>query len=399
MKKICLTVIGLYAGLLAAFSQQVKPADSSKYTARKLNIEEINFVSSYYHQDGNNAAVTGGVGTQQLDDFSNYLELKLKWYDRKQRLNKVTGDVGIDYYTSASSDKIDPKTISSASYSDVRVYPSVSWSRENETKGTSFGFGASVSTEFDYQSFGVNGQYSRKTKNKMGEFGVKGQVYLDKLLLIYPIELRAGMPSGHDDYNSDIRNSYSLNLSWSQIINQRIQVMFLLDLIKQNGYLSLPFNRVYFADETVHIEKLPDTRFKIPIGFRANYFIGDRLILRGFYRYYRDDWGLSAHTASLETVIKINPFFSVSPFYRFYHQTAVDYFKPYQEHTNQSAYYTSNYDLSKFTSHYLGAGLRVAPPGGIFGLSHFNSMELRYGHYLRDNNFNSNIVSLHLKYK
>lgn len=398
MKKICLTVIGLYIGLLAAFSQQLKQADSN-YTSRKLNIEEINFVSSYYHQDGNNAAVTGGIGSQKLDDFSNYLEVKLKWYDRKQRLNKVGADIGLDYYTSASSDKIDPKTISSASYADLRVYPSVSWSRENESKGTAFGFGASTSTEFDYQSFGLNGNFSKKTNNKMGEFAVKGQVYLDQLRLIYPVELRGSMPSGGGLYGSDNRNSYSLDLSWSQIINQRLQVSFLLDLIKQSGYLSLPFNRVYFTDESVHVEKLPDSRFKVPIGFRANYFIGDRYILRGFYRFYKDDWGLQAHTASLETVVKINPFFSVSPFYRFYHQTAVDYFKPYQQHTGQDEYYTSNYDLSKFTSHFFGAGVRLSPPAGIFGISRFNSIELRYGHYTRDNNFNSNIISLHLKYK
>ncbi|ULQ51619.1 DUF3570 domain-containing protein [Flavihumibacter fluvii] len=399
MKKICLTVIGLYIGLLATFSQQVKPADTSNYQSRKLNIEEINFVSSYYHQDGNNAAVTGGIGSQKLDDFSNYLELKLRWYDRKQRLNKVSGDIGIDYYTSASSDKIDPKTISSASYSDVRVYPSVGWSRENEVKGTEFGIGLSTSTEFDYQSFGINGHYSRKTKNRMGEFAAKGQVYFDQLSLIYPVELRSGQSSGEGGYSTDVRNSFSLNLSWSQIVNQRLQLMFLLDLIQQSGYLSLPFNRVYFSDASVQVEKLPGSRFKLPIGFRANYFMGDKVILRGFYRYYHDDWGLEAHTINIETAIKINPFFSISPFYRFYHQSAVNYFKPYQEHTAEDEYYTSNYDVSKFTSHYFGAGIRIAPPGGVFGIDHFNSVEIRYGHYTRENNFNSNIVSLHLKYK
>ena len=89
-----------------------------------------------------------------------------------------------------------------------------------------------------------------------------------------------------------------------------------VDLVSQNGYLGLPFHRVYFKDASVHVEQLPNTRFKVPIGFRLNYFMGDNIILRSYYRYYMDDWGITSHTAELEIPVKINAFFSVSPFYR-----------------------------------------------------------------------------------
>ena len=39
--------------------------------ARKLKEIDANFLSGYYHQDGNNSAVTGGIGTEKLTDFSN----------------------------------------------------------------------------------------------------------------------------------------------------------------------------------------------------------------------------------------------------------------------------------------------------------------------------------------
>jgi hypothetical protein len=175
--------------------------------------------------------------------------------------------------------------------------------------------------------------------------------------------------------------------------------MFLADLIYQKGYLGLPFHRVYFADNTVHVENLPATRMKIPLGFRANYFLGDRFIIRAYYRYYHDDWGLTAHTFDLETPVKITPFLSVSPFYRFYKQTAVKYFAPYQVHTASDQFYTSNYDLSTFNSNFYGVGLRVAPPKGVFGIQHLNMLELRYGHYTRTNGMNSDIISLNLKFK
>ncbi|WP_290798720.1 DUF3570 domain-containing protein [Flavihumibacter sp. UBA7668] len=396
MKKICLTVVGLYIGLFAAFSQS--NTDSS-YRSRKLKIEEINLVSSYYHQEGDHAAVTGGIGSQKLTDFSNSLEVKLIRYDRANRKQTWSADIGLDHYTSASSDKIDPKSVSSASYADTRIYPSFSFSRENEKKGTEWGAGLSYSGEYDYTSIGASIHGSKKTANKMGELTVKGQVYLDQISLIYPIELRDGNSTDPLKRGGDSRNSYSLAMSWSQIINQRFQLAFLLDLVQQQGYLSLPFNRVYFTDGTVHVERLPDSRFKVPLGFRANYFAGDRLVLRSYYRYYFDNWGLTAHTASLETSVKISPFFSVSPFYRFYQQTGVDYFEPYLTHTPGKDFYTSNFDLSKFTSHFFGSGIRLAPPKGVFGIQHFNSLELRYGHYSRSNTLQSNIVSVHLKWK
>lgn len=175
--------------------------------------------------------------------------------------------------------------------------------------------------------------------------------------------------------------------------------MFLADLIYQQGFLGLPFHRVYFTDNSLHIENLPDTRLKIPLGIRANYFIGDKVIVRSFYRYYHDDWGLTAHTIDLETPIKITPFFSIAPFYRYYNQTAIKYFAPYQSHKLTDQYYTSNYDLSKFNSNFFGAGFRIAPPKGVFGHKHINMLELRYGHYTKTNGMHSDIVSLHLKFK
>lgn len=63
MKKISLTLIGLYILLLNAFSQTIK--DSSLYKARPLRLDEVNIVSSYYTQDGNHSAVTGGIGTEK----------------------------------------------------------------------------------------------------------------------------------------------------------------------------------------------------------------------------------------------------------------------------------------------------------------------------------------------
>jgi len=391
MIRIPIIIIAFYVSILNAFSQKI---DTSNYQSRKLKFEEANLVSSYYRQDGNNAAVTGGIGSEELTDFATTLDLRLSNIDRKNRINSYTFEIGIDTYTSASSDKVDPATISSASAGDKRIYPSLAWSRSNESKGVSIGANVSVSTEYDYLSIGGGVNVFKDSRDKSRQIGVRLQTYQDQVTMIYPIELRSGRAGG-----TQSRNTYSSTVSYSQIINRRLQMLFLLDVAFQNGFLSLPFNRVYFSDNSLDIEKLPSQRFKFPASVRVNYFLGDIVVFRGFYRYYQDDWGLKSNTAELESVIKLTPFISISPFYRYYTQSAVKYFAPYQTHNREESFYTSDYDLSKFDSHFVGAGFRFVSPNGVLGIAKFNAIEIRYGHYSRQTGLVSNIISLNAKFK
>ena len=395
MKKLTLGFIAAFMNLFGAFAQT-----DSNYDDRKLTLEEVNFVSSYYIQEGNNAAVTGGVGSEHLTDFANQIDLRLLKKDKKGREHIITAGLGIDNYSSASSDKIDPSTISSASSGDTRIYPKLDWTYNNPNTGWSIGAIASLSNEFDYKSTGIGVHVAKTSKDKNTDVSLALQAYFDKWKVILPIELRPPGSTGEDDsYPFEPRTSYSGSLVFSQVINKRLHIAILADAIYQQGLLATRFHRVYFDDGTVQSENLPDNRMKIPIGIRANYFIGNRFILRGYYRYYTDDWGLNAHTASLELPVKINPYLSISPSYRYYAQTAVKYFAAYGQHTQLDRFYTSDYDLSKFDSHLMGLGVRWAPENGVFGMKQLAVLELRYGHYTRSTGLTSDIVTLGLKFK
>lgn len=384
--------------------------EPSEYSPRALHIEEINLVSSYYWQNGDHSPVTGGIGTEKVTDISNGIDLKMVWGDPKGRQNSLTAGFGIDHHTSASAAYVN---ISGASKTGgSRVYPSIDWTTENIKKGSSFGIGAYYSGEYNYQSLGADIHFSQKTADKNGEFTAKVQAYFDQVKLIYPSEFipqstttiitsASGTTEGGHGANipSSPRNTYSASLGYSQIINSRMQVMFLIDGVAQNGYLGLPFHRVYFNTGKDTIEHLPSNRFKLPIGVRLNYFLGDNVILRSYYRYYLDSWGIKSNTAGLETAIKITPFFSVSPFYRYYDQTAAKYFAPYQAHSPTDEYYTSNYAYAQFHANFYGIGFRVAPPKGVFGWQNLHDLELRYGHYSQTTNLVSNVVSLSLGFK
>jgi hypothetical protein len=397
MRKITLTALALFARILFSHAQ-VDTAVNGAYQSRKLKLDEINFVSGYYMQDGNNSAVTGGIGTEQLTDFANTLELKFIRGDRKGRAHTGSFELGIDHYTSASSDKIDPSTVSSASHADTRIYPTLSYGIANGKNGWSYGGSLSYSTEYDYQSFGIGANVAKTSKDKNTEVALKLQSYFDTWRVIYPIELRPG-GGQHEDEGTSPRNSYSGSLSLSQVVNKHLQVALIADVVYQNGLLATKYQRVYFTDNSERTETLPDTRFKLPFGVRANYFLGDRFILRAFYRYYMDDWGVKAHTLNLEVPVKINPYFSVSPFYRYYVQTAADYFAPYRTHALSEQFYTSDYDLSAFNSHFVGAGFRYVPAKGVLGVKRWTMVEIRYGHYIRNTGLHSDIISLNARFK
>lgn len=400
MKKICLSVVGLYLMMLNAFSQSNNK--DTIYDVKPLKIEEVNLVSSYYTQDGDHSPVTGGIGTEKVTDLANGLDIKWIGYDDSNRKHTLTTSLGIDHHSSASSAYVNKSGASKTG--GTRYYPSVNWNMENPKKGTSIGLGLYYSYEYNYKSIGVDAEVSKKT-HKNGEFSAKASAYFDKVKLIYPSEFVqvatvTASSSGGESKNSipsSPRTTGTLSLSFSQVINKRLQGSVLVDGVVQSGYLGLPFHRVFYNDGRDTIENLPSTRYKLPLGLRLNYFLGDNIIVRTYYRYYTDSWSVQSNTVNLEVAVKLSPFFSISPFYRYYQQTAAKYFAPYEVHKVTDQYFTSNYALSAFSSNSFGAGIRVMPPKGLFtGLKGF---ELRYAHYTQSTDLVSNVISVDLKLK
>src|SRR5690606_27939628 len=298
----------------------------NSYQKSALETSEVDLLFSYYDQDGKHAAVTGGEGTQALTDVSSSIVLRMPINEN----DVLTVDVGISAYTSASSSNVNPldgsaltvtpfDASSGESRKDMLTYINPSYSHMTPDRNGAWSANAYFSTEYDYYSIGFGGSYSRLFNERNTELTMGVQVFLDKWNARYPIELREGFfddrVSGSGTYapifvpfERETRNSYSLSLSVSQVLGKKLQGSLFVDLVSQHGLLSTPFHRVHVSDfEDFHIdlfqladdvERLPDSRLKIPIGGRLNYYLGDLVVLRSYYRYYWDDWGISSHTAS-----------------------------------------------------------------------------------------------------
>lgn len=367
----------------------------TSYKKRVLESSEIDFLFGYYTQDGNNAAVSGGIGTEELTDVAPTIIVAVPLNDD----DILTVDASVSAYSSASSSNVgpfdgaapaDPFVASSgASSSDELSTAVISYAHSSDSRNDIWSAKFSLAVEYDYFSVGFGGSYTKLFNEKNTEISITGNVFLDKWNSIYPTELRTFAPggigldnilftqntiTGNAAYNpiftpfeNENRNSYAVGFGFSQILSKKLQGSLALDLITQDGLLSTPFQRVYFSDvadsfiDNFHladaVEQLPDARFKVALGGRLNYYLNETFVLRTYYRYYFDDWGIQSHTASIEIPIKISDKFTLYPTYRFYNQTQADYFAPYNAHLSTADFFTSDFDLSKYFANQYGFGV------------------------------------------
>ncbi len=481
--KYFLIFIGLYSSIL--FSQQ---DNNEEYKKRILESTEVDFLMSYYSQDGDNASVTGGIGSEELWDITPTIVVAYPLNDD----DVLTANVGISAYTSASSSNLNPwdttgassnggddddegdddftnknaagdvigspwVASTGASASDVWIGGTFGYSHNSDNRNFIWSGHISFSTEYDYTSTGIGGSITKLFNEKNTEMHIGAQAYIDFWNPKYPTELDSYLEAGGnlnngffrgitiwDENGAPIhpvgemwnpenfslisnkgRNTFSTTLGFSQILSKKAQFSLSLDIVYQQGWLANPMQRVYFADKKNYfignpesipiytspenkdvfqladdIERLPNTRFKTPIGLRFNYYVNERLALRTYYRYYFDDWGITSHTASLEIPIKLGSRFTIYPSYRYYTQTAADYFAPFEEHLSTDEFYTSDYDLSEFEANQYGFGVSYTDifAKGHIGKFGIKNVDLRYHQYDRSTGLTSWIISGGIKF-
>jgi len=142
---------------------------------------------------------------------------------------------------------------------------------------------------------------------------------------------------------------------------------------------------------------------------RWNYYLNDFMRVRTFYRFYTDNWGITAHTASIELPMQVSSSLIASPFFRYHTQTAADDFYEFGQasHTQRPEFYTSDYDLSDLNSTKIGLGLQYSPVMGVGSFKspfrknkqvQFKSIGLRTAYYDRSDGLNAWLVSLNFAF-
>lgn len=367
---------------------------SSGSAEEKVNKTQVDIVYNHYVQNGDNSAITGGIGTEKLTVYGPAAAVKRLWGK-----NSFTLNFGSDIISSASTDKID-FVMSSASALDTRTYVNGVYEHTFEEKNISIYGGVGMSIESDYFSVGNQFGILKKDQEGLSQYSVEFKVYNDDLRwgrlnglgpqnLIYPEELR--YKEWYDDYR---RHSYNLQLGYTKAINRRTIIGVFPVLSLQNGLLATPFHRIFFTDGTAAVEQLPDQRIKGSVALKLNHFLGGNLILKNTLNPYLDNFEITGLSIENETAIKLNAVWTLLPNARFYTQQGSPYFSPYKEHDPESEFYSSDYDLSSFQTYNVGMGFRFAPFEKVIKRIQFNVMTLRYNFMHRSNGLNAHIVSL-----
>ena len=379
---------------LSAFAQKA----DSLLQKRKPRQTDISVVYAHYLQDGEHSAVTGGRGTEKLQVYAPEVQIS----QQRDSTRSTFLRAGVDIISSASTDKID-FAVSSASRQDLRGHLQAGFNKTIGKSGWTLGASSAISIESDYLSLGAGVSAERTENIGNRSYGLNVETYFDDLRwgrlnadylrpvqLVYPVELR-----GQEWFDEYRRQSYNLMLHYTQVLNRRMSLGFYPSLIYQHGLLATPFHRVYFNDHTtVKVENLPSERIRIPLGLQLNAFLFDRYILRSYYRFYWDNFGIKAHTLELDVPVKIRPQFSLGPTFRFYSQTEASYFQHFGAHRLDQEFYTSDYDLSQFHSIQLGLLLRLALFRKITKRLSFEEASLRYGWYHRSDGLQAHMFSL-----
>jgi hypothetical protein len=181
---------------------------------------------------------------------------------------------------------------------------------------------------------------------------------------------------------------YSLSLS--QILTRNAILGFNYELLTDQGYLANPYREIRFLSPGVGNgfskapQVYPNTRTSHAGSLQLKYYLPWRAALTGQYRYFRDTWGILAHTAELDYTRPVGKHWIFDGTLRYYRQGAADFYSDLFPRANYQNFMGRDRELAAFHSYTFGAG--AAYQFAIPGVSWINrsSANVRVDHLLVD---------------
>lgn len=185
-----------------------------------------------------------------------------------------------------------------------------------------------------------------------------------------------GQHTGHTS-----RSATNGNLGVTQLLSPTTIAHANYGLTIQAGELSNTWSSVPLATGDRGREVLPQERQRHALVIRLAQWLPWNGALKGFYRFYGDDWGIRAHTAELELHQRISYFSSLRFTYRVHTQTSADFFTTLG--SPGIAKRTADSDLAELDAHTFGVKGAFDIPLASFARSlHF---DLGIDRYFRSN--------------
>lgn len=230
-----------------------------------------------------------------------------------------------------------------ASFSDTRLGFSLDWAHQKNRLKT-VNYGGSISIEKDYESYGASINYSQDSKDRINTYSIGAAYQFDKIY-----RKTGGTPEplssveANSTFSDGERFIYDGIAGISHVFNKKTIGQLNYGITYSDGYHSDPYkvisevrlvadsddtlNSFAYAETDRFYESRPDTRLRHTLytGL-AHQYGGNGEVIHASYRYYQDDWGISAHTLDLKHKTPFKDGAYIEPHLRFYTQTAADFF-------------------------------------------------------------------------
>jgi hypothetical protein len=158
---------------------------------------------------------------------------------------------------------------------------------------------------------------------------------------------------------SDTR-SYAVGIT--QVLTKSLIGIANFEVISDEGYLNSPYRSVRYFDPSdpkgysYQGEVYPNTRTSNAASVKLSYFLPWRASLSGWYRFYTDSWGVSAHTGEAAYTQPMWDRWTFTGSVRYYRQDAADFYADLFPRRNYANFLARDKELSTFTALTFGFG-------------------------------------------
>jgi hypothetical protein len=116
------------------------------------------------------------------------------------------------------------------------------------------------------------------------------------------------------------------------VINPRTLMQWNFSQTRENGYLTDPYKQLSIVNSVTGApvgsiyERRPASRIGNSLYWLTKYSVFSHDVISGSYRFFEDNWGIRSHTVDLNYHWQFNEQGYFEPHFRFYHQSAADFF-------------------------------------------------------------------------
>ncbi|MFO0737705.1 MAG: DUF3570 domain-containing protein [Labilithrix sp.] len=352
-----------------ALAEEREP-ETEKKRAHSFEIESVEVAFSSYEQRGKGyqSKANSKYLTERGDAGLTVLQPQVLVVARQNEHIVHRFWVPIDFVTSASANAIDRGR-------NVDVVTNSS--RQNE----SIAFNWRIAYEAAKWQSQLQNDVHIEENFRSWAAGLGAQVSLadDNLTLAGNVNEVLDWFSGYDGLGFKTgrvnRSTSNVNGGITQILTPYTVVHANYGVSFQSGQLSNTWNTVPFVTGDRFAEKLPSNRWRHAVVGRFAQWLPWDGALKGFYRFYADNWGVVAHAFEGQLLQRVFSNLYVRASYRYYTQTPVDFFTTLTDGLQN--YFTADSDLARFDSQTVGAKL-VADFPWVFNGAHVDAGYERY---------------------